>query len=142
MGGAKQSLLIPQRVDAPDLLGHGWAPHVPSYTIPILAQHLADNLTEPYDLIGGVSFGSTIVAALYPLLKHKPRRIVLAEPLFDHPAPPDDQIQGMVNGTKEIPSEETLLKTFPKWIPEEAILRRLSLNQMDPEAIIQLFDVS
>lgn len=67
--------------------------------------------------------------------------MVLAEPLFDHPAPPDDQIQAMVNGTKEIPTEETLLKTFPKWIPEEAILRRLSLNQMDPEAISQLFDV-
>lgn len=129
-------------MDAPDLLGHGWAPHVPSYTVETLAQHLADNLKGPYDLIGGVSFGSTIAAALYPLLKEKPRRMVLAEPLFDHPAPPDADIEGMVNGTKDIPSEESLLKTFLKWSPVEAILRRLSLNQIDPEAISQLFGVS
>lgn len=131
----------PQRVDCPDLLGHGWAPHRPPYTIDRLAQHLADNLSETYDVIGGVSFGSSVAAALYTLLPTKPKRLVLAEPLFDHPAFDQDKIEGAVDGTKSIPSEETILKGNPTWIPAEATLRRMSLTQIDPEAIRQLFQV-
>lgn len=131
-----------QRVDCPDLLGHGWAPHAPPYTIAALAKHLAENLAEHYDVIGGVSFGSTIAAALYPLLASKPSRLVLAEPLLDHPPFDEDKIQGAVDGTNNIPSEVEIMKANPTWIRAEATLRRLSLTQIDPLAIRQLFEVS
>lgn len=131
-----------QRVDCPDLLGHGWAPHHAPYNIQTLAQHLADNLNESYEVVGGVSFGSTIAAALYPLLQTKPKRLVLAEPLLDHPAFEQDKIDGAVNGTKDIPTEESILQANPSWIAAEATLRRMSLTQIDPEAIRQLFGVS
>lgn len=130
-----------QRVDCPDLLGHGWAPHRPPYTIERLAQHLAESLNEQYDVIGGVSFGSTVAAALYPLLATKPKRLVLAEPLLDHPPFPQTLIDGAVAGTKDIPTEEAILKGNPTWIPAEATLRRMSLTQIDPEVIKQLFQV-
>lgn len=133
---------MPQRVDCPDLLGHGWAPHTPPYTISNLAKHLADNLAESYDVIGGVSFGSTIAAALYPLLTSKPDRLVLAEPLLDHPAFDEDKIAGAVATTKTIPTEEEILRGNPTWIAAEATLRRMSLTQIDPDAIWQLFEVS
>jgi hypothetical protein len=123
-------------------LGHGWAPHTPPYTITALARHLADNLAESYDVIGGVSFGSTIAAALYPLLPSKPSRLVLAEPLLDHPAFDEDKIAGAVETTKTIPTEEEILKGNPTWIAAEATLRRMSLTQIDPDAIRQLFEVS
>jgi hypothetical protein len=106
-----------------------------------LAKHLADNLAEKYDVIGGVSFGSTIAAALYPLLTDKPCRLVLAEPLLDHPPFDEDKIQGAVDGTKNIPTEDEILKGNPTWIRAEATLRRLSLTQIDPKAIRQLFEV-
>jgi len=137
----KEIKLKHQRVDCPDLLGHGWAPHTPPYTITALAKHLADNLAESYDVIGGVSFGSTIAAALYPLLASKPTRLVLAEPLLDHPAFDEEKIQGAVDGTKNIPSEDEIMKANPTWIKAEATLRRLSLTQIDPLAIRQLFEV-
>ena len=129
-------------MDCPDLLGHGWAPHNAPYNIQTLAQHLADNLSENYDVVGGVSFGSTIAAALYPLLASKPKRLVLAEPLLDHAAFGQDLIDGAVGGTKNIPTEESILKANPTWIAAEATLRRMSLTQIDPEAIRQLFGVS
>jgi hypothetical protein len=128
-------------VDCPDLLGHGWAPHTPPYTVKNLAKHLANNLSESYDVIGGVSFGSTIAAALYPLLSCKPTRLVLAEPLLDHPPFDEEKIQGAVDSTKNIPSEDEILKGNPTWIRAEATLRRLSLTQIDPDAIRQLFEV-
>jgi len=130
-----------KRVDCPDLLGHGWAPHTPPYTIKALAKHLADNLSESYDVIGGVSFGSTIAAALYPLLASRPSRLVLGEPLLDHPPFDEDKIQGAVDGTKNIPSEDEIMKANPTWIRAEATLRRLSLTQIDPRAIRELFEV-
>lgn len=128
-------------MDCPDLLGHGWAPHRDTYSIETLAKHLAYNLVESYDVIGGVSFGSTVAAALYPLLSTKPSRMVLAEPLFDHAPFPQELIDGAIEGTKNIPTEETILKGNPTWIPAEATLRRMSLTQIDPEAIRQLFQV-
>lgn len=131
-----------QRVDCPDLLGHGWAPHRETYTIETLAKHLAENLVESYDVIGGVSFGSSVAAALYPLLSTKPKRLVLAEPILDHPPFPQDLIDGAIGGTKNIPTEESILKGNPTWIPAEATLRRMSLTQIDPEAIRQLFQAS
>jgi hypothetical protein len=137
----KETTLRHQRVDCPDLLGHGWAPHTPPYTITALAKHLADNLAETYDVIGGVSFGSTIAAALYPLLASKPSRLVLAEPLLDHPPFDEEKIQGTVDGTENIPSEDEIMKANPTWIKAEATLRRLSLTQIDPRAIRQLFEV-
>jgi pimeloyl-ACP methyl ester carboxylesterase len=133
--------LTGKRVDCPDLLGHGWAPHTPPYTIENLAKHLAANLAEEYNVIGGVSFGSTIAAALYPLLAHKPSRLVLAEPLLDHPAFDEEKIAGALNTTKNIPTEEEILKGNPTWIAAEATLRRMSLTQIDPQAIRQLFEV-
>jgi hypothetical protein len=129
-------------VDCPDLLGHGWAPHRAPYNVHTLAQHLADNLSENYDVIGGVSFGSTIAAALYSLLAIKPKRLVLAEPLLDHPAFDHAKIDGAVDGTNNIPTEESILQANPTWIAAEATLRRMSLTQIDPEAIRQLFGVS
>jgi hypothetical protein len=134
-------MLILQRVDCPDLLGHGWAPHTPPYTIAALAKHLADNITETYDVIGGVSFGSTIAAALYPLLSSKPGRVVLAEPLLDHPAFDEEKIQGTINGLENIPTEEEILKGNPTWIRAEATLRRMSMAQIDPDVIRGLFEV-
>lgn len=134
-------MLNPQRVDCPDSLGHGWAPHRPPYSIESLARHLADNLAEKYDVIGGVSFGSTVAAALYPLLSFKPSRLVLAEPLLDHAVFPQAQIDGAVAGTKDIPTEAEILQNNPNWIPAEATLRRMSLTQIDPEVIRQLFQV-
>ena len=131
-----------QRVDCPDLLGHGWAPHREIYSIPALAEHLADNLVESYDVIAGVSFGSSVAAALYPLLSTKPTRMVLAEPLLDHPPFPQELIEGAIQGTKDIPTEASILKGNPTWIAAEATLRRMSLTQIDPEAIRQLFEVS
>jgi hypothetical protein len=106
-----------------------------------LAKHLADNLAETYDVVGGVSFGSTIAAALYPLLASKPSRLVLAEPLLDHPPFDEEKIQGAVDGTENIPSEDEIMKANPTWIKAEATLRRLSLTQIDPRAIRQLFEV-
>lgn len=137
----EMTVLRHQRVDCPDLLGHGWAPHTPPYTITALARHLAVNLDEHYDVIGGVSFGSTIAALLYPLLASKPTRLVLAEPLLDHPPFEEAKIQSAVNGTKNIPTEDEILKANPTWIRAEATLRRLSLTQIDPLAIRQLFEV-
>jgi len=68
--------------------------------------------------------------------------LVLAEPLLDHPAFEQDKIDGAVNGTKDIPTEESILQANPSWIAAEATLRRMSLTQIDPEAIRQLFGVS
>ena len=107
-----------------------------------LAKHLADNLDAEYEAIGGVSFGSTIAAALYPLLPRKPKRLVLAEPLLDHPSFDEEKIAGAVDGTKNIPTEESILAGNPTWIAAEATLRRMSLTQIDPKAIRQLFEVS
>ena len=93
-------------------------------------------------MIGGVSFGSSVAAALYPLLSTKPQRMVLAEPIFDHPPFPQELIDGAIEGTKNIPTEEAILKGNPTWIAAEATLRRMSLTQIDPEVIRQLFLVS
>lgn len=141
-GPMRRTILRYQRVDCPDLLGHGWAPHIPPYSIQALVKHLADNLSEDYDVIGGVSFGSTIAAVLYSFLGSKPARMVLAEPLLDHPSFSEEKIQSAVDGTKNIPSEDEIMKANPTWIRAEATLRRLSLTQIDPLAIRQLFEVS
>lgn len=61
---------------------------------------------------------------------------------MDLPPFSDDAVKGMYNTTQSIPSEEDILKANPKWVPMEAVLRRMSLTQMDPKAITQLCEVS
>lgn len=58
------------------------------------------------------------------------------------PPPSDERIEGMVGSCKNPPSEEELLKSNPKWIKEEAILKRMAFVQMDSRLITDLFDVS
>lgn len=124
-------------------MGHGWAPHVSSYTPQSLAEHLSKHLSPTqYDLLAGVSFGSSVAALLFTLLPTKPTRVLLAEPIFDLPPFSEDAVKGMYNTTQNIPSEEDILKANPKWVPMEAVLRRMSLTQMDPKAITQLCEVS
>lgn len=135
-----------QRVDCPDLLGHGWAPHAPSsdrYTISLLASHLAKHLSqEKYGIIGGVSWGCPVILALLPQLQHPPPRVVLVEPILDLAPLPQARIDGMLASTKTPPTEEALLKDNPDWSQEEAVLKRLAFMQMDPRAITDLFEVS
>lgn len=133
-----------QRVDAPDLLGHGWAPRSSKpYTIPLIASHLATHIsTEKYDVIAGVSIGSTAILPLLTQLKYPPARAVLVEPVLDIPAASDEHIAEMIRKCAEPPSEDELLKSNPKWVREEAILKRLALVQMDPRLIRDLHDVS
>ncbi|OCF55004.1 hypothetical protein L486_07660 [Kwoniella mangroviensis CBS 10435] len=128
--------------------GHGWAPHSRPYNVQTVTRHLADHLRNqdiPYEVIeggGGVSFGSSFASSLYSSLpeNQKPKRLVLAEPILDYPTFTKEALDGMVNSTKEIPSEESILKANPSWIGAEAILRRLSLSLIDPEVIVQLSD--
>lgn len=89
-----------------------------------------------------MSFGSSVAALLFTLLPNKPKRVLLAEPILDLPPFSDDAVKGMYNTTQSIPSEEDILKANPKWVPMEAVLRRMSLTQMDPKAITQLCEVS
>ncbi|WWD04779.1 hypothetical protein V865_002850 [Kwoniella europaea PYCC6329] len=125
--------------------GHGWAPHSRPYNVQTVTQHLADHLRNqdiPYEVIGGVSFGSSFAASLYTSLpeNQKPSRLVLAEPILDYPPFTKEALDGMINFTKDIPSEESILKANPSWIRAEAVLRRLSLSLIDPEVIVQLSD--
>ncbi|WWC88757.1 uncharacterized protein L201_003670 [Kwoniella dendrophila CBS 6074] len=123
--------------------GHGWAPHAQPYNVQTITQHLADHLRNqdiPYEVIGGVSFGSSFAASLFNSLpeNQKPKRLVLAEPILDYPPFSQEALDGMVNTTKDIPTEESILKANPNWIRAEAVLRRLSLSLIDPEVITQL----
>lgn len=133
-----------QKVDAPDLLGHGWAPHSSErYTIQSIASYLAKHISEEkYDVVAGVSFGSTAILPLLEQMKYPPKRAVLVEPILDMPPPSDERIKGMADGCKNPPSEEELMKSNPKWIREEAILKRMAFVQMDSRLITDLFDVS
>ncbi|WWC62474.1 uncharacterized protein I303_105070 [Kwoniella dejecticola CBS 10117] len=125
--------------------GHGWAPHSPIYSVKTVTQHLADNLKDqdiPYEVIAGVSWGSSFAAALYSLLpdNQKPKRLVMAEPIMDYGPRSQADVDRMLNTTKDIPTEESILKANPNWIRAEAILRRLSLSLIDPQVIVQLSD--
>lgn len=75
-------------------------------------------------------------------MKYPPARAVLVEPILDMPVPSDERVAEMVSGCDNPPSEEELLKANPKWIKEEAILKRLAFVQMDSRLISDLFDVS
>ncbi|WWC70679.1 uncharacterized protein I206_104630 [Kwoniella pini CBS 10737] len=139
----KVAEILVAEVDAPDLLGHGWAPHVPEYSVKTVTQHLADNLKDqdiPYEVIGGVSWGSSFAASLFSLLpeNQKPKRLIMAEPIMDYGPRNDSDLERMLNTTKDIPTEESILKANPSWIRAEAILRRLSLSLIDPQVIEQL----
>ncbi|KAI9638290.1 Alpha/Beta hydrolase protein [Dioszegia hungarica] len=132
------------RVDAPDLLGHGWAPHAPSserYTVPLLASYLAQHVSkEKYDVVAGVSFGSTAILPLLAQMQHPPARAVLVEPILDMPCPTPERIAEMLGSCSDPPSEEKLMQSNPKWIREEAILKRMAFVQMDSRLITELFD--
>ncbi|WVW84575.1 hypothetical protein I302_106609 [Kwoniella bestiolae CBS 10118] len=125
--------------------GHGWAPHSRPYDVQTVTKHLADHLSNqdvPYEVIAGVSFGSSFAASLFSALPEdqKPKRLVLAEPILDYPPFTKEALDGMINFTKDIPTEESILKANPSWIRAEAVLRRLSLSLIDPEVIVQLSD--
>lgn len=150
--------LIQQRVDAPDLLGHGWAPRstsLPSasdstptaeagrYTIPLISSHLAQHLSSTkYDVIAGVSFGSTALLPLLTSFKHPPARAVLVEPILDMPPVGPERVAAMVKGVETPPSEEEVAKMNPTWSREECVLRRMGVLQLDKRVVGDLFDVS
>jgi hypothetical protein len=107
-----------------------------------MAQYLADHLEGGYDLIASVSFGSTVVSSLLPLLNHTPERLVLVDPVFDMVPYSPEQIAQMISQTAKPVSEEDLLRKNPAWTTQDAIVKRLASVSCDPTVIGQLFEVS
>jgi hypothetical protein len=107
-----------------------------------MAQYLADHLEEGYDLIASVSFGSTVVCSLLPLLNSKPRRLVLVDPVLDMVPYSPEQIAQMISQTAKPVSEEDLQRKNPAWTKQDAIVKRLASVSCDPTVIGQLFEVS
>lgn len=75
-------------------------------------------------------------------MQHPPARAVLVEPILDMPCPTPERIAEMLGSCSDPPSEEKLMQSNPKWIREEAILKRMAFVQMDSRLITELFDVS
>lgn len=93
-------------------------------------------------MIAGVSFGSTVVCSLLPLLNHKPKRVVLVDPVLDMVPYSPEQIAQMISQTAKPVSEEDLLRKNPAWTNQDAIVKRLASVSCDPTVIGQLFEVS
>lgn len=100
---------------------------------------------QRYDIVAGISFGSTILAAVLHLLEARlyPTRAVLGDPVLDMDctAYPHSRQEGMTREAHPFPLEEDLVK-LPGWSRQDAILKRWSLTRTEPDAVYGLFKVS
>jgi len=130
-----------------DLPGHGFEVKLPNYTFQRFVDHVFAHIkqTERYNIVVGISFGSTILAAVMPLLEVAtyPGRVILGDPVFDMDCSPypHSRRQGMTRDANPFPREADLI-SLPGWTREDAILKRWSIARTDPAAVYGLFDVS
>ena len=111
--------------------------------MPLISAHLAEHLSSTsYDVVAGVSFGSTALLPLLTAFKHPPARAVFVEPILDMPPVPADRVEGMVKGVQNPPTEEAVAEMNPTWSREECVLRRMGVLQLDKRIVGDLFDVS
>lgn len=100
-------------------------------------------MSDKYDLAVGSSFGSTILLALLPLMRARPNRVVLGDPVIDIDLSrfPKQKIEIMANCRENTPSEDELLAANKLWTRNDAIIKRFGALNTHPAAVFSLFDV-
>lgn len=122
------------QVTAPDLRGHGTAPHTRSYR---LSGYAADlwQLGHDWDLVVGHALGGTLGA----LTAGRPGfagRLVLLDPVF---IVPDDRFdQALADGLRELAEAgdpHELQRLHPAWHPEDVAQHARALMQTSPYVV-------
>lgn len=134
-------------MEAIDLPGHGFGDKLEQYSfqgfVDCLHQHMQQ--AQRYDIVAGISFGSTILAALLHLLDAKlcPSRAILGDPVLDMDCTPYplSRRKGMTQNADPFPGEDDLAR-LPGWSRQDAMLKRWNLTRAVPEAVYALFQVS
>lgn len=136
-----------QYAEAPDLLGHGFAAKAETYSVRALAEDLVSRLSLPvdqYDILVGASFGAIVLLEMLSLASFsRITRVVLCDPVLDMDMDqyPPERIATMAQARETMLSEESILRANPSWEQNDAMIKRLAGVNVDPKAIIHLFEV-
>ncbi|EIW80640.1 alpha beta-hydrolase [Coniophora puteana RWD-64-598 SS2] len=144
-------------VTAPDLLGHGTAPHSQKGRVQDLAEALRPLFESPYppfDLIIAHSLGCVVaLVALEYLDASRTTAVVLVDPPI-LPDPPPDRVpdeertkEGMdivramfLEEVLNTPSIESYMHANPGWAREDAVLKVHGAHMCDPDIIDSIFE--
>jgi pimeloyl-ACP methyl ester carboxylesterase len=116
------------RVTAPDLRGHGNAPHTTSYRLSGYAADLWE-LGDGWDVVVGHSIGGTL-GSLICAQEHFAQRLVLLDPVL---MIPEDQFDSLLaDQMSELDvagSPEAFAQRNPGWHPEDAAIKAFATLQ-------------
>jgi pimeloyl-ACP methyl ester carboxylesterase len=116
------------RVTAPDLRGHGNAPHTSSYRLSGYAADLWE-LGSGWDLVVGHSLGGTL-SSLICAREHFARRLVLLDPVLMVPEDEFDDL--MADHLSELDiagDQQAFAARNPRWHPEDAAIKAFAALQ-------------
>jgi pimeloyl-ACP methyl ester carboxylesterase len=115
-------------VTAPDLRGHGNAPHTASYRLSGYAADLWE-LGVGWDVVVGHSIGGT-VASLICAGEHFARRLVLLDPVLMIPEDQFDDVLADQLAELDLAGDpEAFAQRNPAWHPEDAALKAFATLQ-------------
>lgn len=115
-------------VTAPDLRGHGSAPHTASYRLNGFAADLWE-LGQGWDVVVGHSLGGTL-GALVSARAEFAHRLVLLDPVL---MIPEDQFDGLLadqlSELDHAGDPEAFMARHPAWHPEDAAIKAFAVQQ-------------
>lgn len=116
------------RVTAPDLRGHGAAPHTAGYRLNGYAADLWE-LGGQWDLVVGHSLGGTL-AALVSASEGFTRRLVLLDPILMIPEDQfDDLLADQLAELDHAGDPGAFARRHPGWHPEDAAIKAFAVMQ-------------
>jgi pimeloyl-ACP methyl ester carboxylesterase len=116
------------RVTAPDLRGHGNAPHTASYRLSGYAADLWE-LGDGWDMVVGHSIGGT-VASLICAREHFARRLVLLDPVLMIPEDQFDSLLAEQLAELDVAGDpHAFAERHPAWHPEDAAVKAFATLQ-------------
>lgn len=115
-------------VTAPDLRGHGNAPHTTSYRLSGYAADLWE-LGDNWDIVVGHSIGGT-VGSLVCAREHFAQRLVLLDPVLMIPEDQFDSLLAEQMAELDVAGNpEAFAERNPAWHPEDAAIKALATLQ-------------
>jgi pimeloyl-ACP methyl ester carboxylesterase len=109
-------------VTAPDLRGHGRAPHTESYAISDFGGDVL-GVEGRWDLVVGHSLGGVVAVAAAHRQPGWARRLLLVDPVITIPADGLDELTEEIVEEIRVPDAAGYLVLNPRWHPEDAALK-------------------